>query len=121
VPVNPYIMDVPNRLDVVFDQRLAVERARRFVTDKLPSTPHSLRSELVSDGFICHRNGDAEMRCAYEEAQPPSACLPTIVVSAQVAFPASPPRRGLSANEVRIAASVVEDRSRHDNRGCMPL
>jgi hypothetical protein len=121
VPVNPYIVDVPDRRDVVFDQRRAAERARRFVIDKLPSTPDGLRSELAGEGFICRRDGDAEMRCAYEEARPPSACLPTIVVSMNVVFPASSPQRRLSADEVRIAASVVEDRSRQDNRGCFPL
>ncbi len=123
VPVDPYVMDGPlgPRQRMAFDRRLAAERARRFVADKLPSTSHLLRDELVRDGFLCRADGGAEIRCAYEEARPPSPCLPTIMASVDVVFPTSPPSRWLAADEVRVAASVVEDRTRRDNRGCVPL
>jgi hypothetical protein len=124
VPINPFIVDGhPNdRPHRVFDQHLALERARRFVTDKLPSSVSMLSQELVQDGFDCRQDGDVAVRCTYEESRPTFPCTPPILVTVDVAVPAADLLRRLTADDVRIAASVVDDRPRTDLRGCiLPL
>jgi hypothetical protein len=124
VPVNPYVIDgsLAERRHRVFDQDLTADRARRFVHDKLPSTPALLWQELAADGFSCQRQTDgAAVLCAYAETRPPAACFASIRVAVSAVFPSSPPTLPLTDEHVRVTASVSEDSRTHDHRSCMPL
>jgi hypothetical protein len=110
-------------------QRDATERARAFLTAKLPTSIGDFEQGLQRDGFLCIvYGGGLGTQCTYTKAHPPEPCFLSIRVSVEVNFPypqgpnTVESRKSLiSAKDIDVTAMVIEDREHHDDRGCMIL